>query len=560
MDKLTSTEIIKFLVAITLMLGLGRAFGELFRKIKQAAVVGEIIAGIILGPTILGLISPELHAWIFPQTGSVALALDALVSLSIIFMLLVVGFEVDLSVVLQQGKAALVTGSLGMIIPFGFGAAAAYFGPGLFGVQESDSFIFPFFIGTALAISALPIIARTLMDLNLFKTKLGMMIMAAAMFNDFVGWIVFSIFLGLAGGESHGYSVEVTIGLTLLFTFLMLIVGRKLIHQSLPFIISKFSWPGGILSYVMVIALISAAITENLGVHSIFGAFIAGVAIGDSTHLSERTKEIVNQFITNIFAPLFFVSIGLKVNFISAFDPVIVIVVVVVGFLGKVIGCGLGAYSSGFNKNESLSVGFAMNARGVLEIVLGLVALNAGIINDEIFVAIIILVLLSSVLSGPLLSIFQRGSKTYTLLDLIDSRSFIFSENESKESIIRKMAELLAKRNKLDTDKIYESVLEREKIIPTAIGNSVAIPHARMDVSRPYAAISIVKDSVPYESPDGEPVKILIMLITPRKENELQLQLLSEIGKKFRTKDKSFEYLELSSAEEILSAFKKDSE
>ena len=318
MQKLGSAEIVQLLLAITLMLGFGRAFGELFRKIKQPAVVGEILAGIFLGPTIFGTIFPEIQQFIFPSIGLVTISLDAIVNLSIIFMLLVVGLEIDLAVVIKQGTAALTTGTLGMIIPFIFGAAAAYFAPSIFGSQPDNLLIFSFFIGTALAISALPVIARTLMDLKLFKTKMGMTIMAAAMFNDLMGWIIFSIFLGLVGSSSHGGTVWETIGFTLLFTFIVLIFVRKLFDKSLPYIQSRLSWPGGILAFVMVSSLIGAILTELIGVHSIFGAFIIGVALGDSVHLSEKTKFIVHQFITNIFAPLFFVSIGLKVNFIQA--------------------------------------------------------------------------------------------------------------------------------------------------------------------------------------------------------------------------------------------------
>lgn len=559
METLTSEQIIKLLVAITLMLGLGRAFGELFRKIKQPAVVGEILAGIILGPTIFGMISPDVFRWVFPAQGEVAIALDAIVTLSIIFMLLVVGFEIDLGIVLQQGKAALLTGSIGMLLPFVLGGGVAYLFPKLFVNSLDDKVIFAVFIGTSLSISALPIIARTLMDLNIFKSKIGMMIMAASMFNDFVGWIAFSIFLGLvgsSGGHSHGMSVGWTIGLTLGFVVFMLIFMRKVVHYLLPFIQSKLSWPGGILSFGMVFALIGAAITEKIGVHSIFGAFIVGVAIGDSTHVSERTKEIINQFITNIFAPLFFVSIGLKVNFIEAFNPVVVIVILVLGFAGKVIGCGVGARWSGFGHHESMAVGFAMNARGVLEIVLGLVALNTGIIGNELFVAIIVLVLFSSVLSGPLMSIYTKDIRSYSFIDLLDSRDVVFTEAKEKQDVIRELVDITSSRHKLDKEAIYDAVMKREEAVSTGIGNYIAIPHAKVDVKKPVLAAAISKKGIDFQANDEDPARVILLLLTPVGKNELQLQLLAQVAGKFKDKEASGNLAEVKTAEEFLSKLK----
>lgn len=558
MQKLGSAEIVQLLLAITLMLGFGRAFGELFRKIKQPAVVGEILAGIFLGPTIFGTIFPEIQQFIFPSIGLVTISLDAIVNLSIIFMLLVVGLEIDLAVVIKQGTAALTTGTLGMIIPFIFGAAAAYFAPSILGSQPDNLLIFSFFIGTALAISALPVIARTLMDLKLFKTKMGMTIMAAAMFNDLMGWIIFSIFLGLVGSSSHGGTVWETIGFTLLFTFIVLIFVRKLFDKSLPYIQSRLSWPGGILAFVMVSSLIGAILTELIGVHSIFGAFIIGVALGDSVHLSEKTKFIVHQFITNIFAPLFFVSIGLKVNFIQAFDPVIVLVIIVLGFLGKIIGCGFGAKLSGFNNNESLSIGFAMNSRGVLEIVLSLVAIQSGIISEEIFVAIIILVLSSSVLAGPLMSYFTKDSRKYSFMDLIDSKSIIVSNYEKKDDQIKQLCKVASDRYKLNYDEISSRVIQRENLIPTGIGNFVAIPHAKVKINKPIVTIGINKKGLDFEAPDHQLSKIIILLLTPEDKNELQLQLLADVANKFRDKEKISSLLNISSEEEFMSKIKEE--
>jgi Kef-type K+ transport system membrane component KefB len=148
---------------------------------------------------------------------------------------------------------------------------------------------------------------------------------------------------------------------------------------------------------------IAAAFTEFIGIHAIFGAFILGVAFGDSEHMSERAKEIIHQFINNIFAPLFFVSIGLKVNFIANFDFMLTLAILFIAFVGKIIGSGLGARLGGFRWNESLAVGFGMNARGAMEIILGLIALENGLVNEKVFVSLVIMAIVTSMTSGPLM-------------------------------------------------------------------------------------------------------------------------------------------------------------
>lgn len=406
---LSPDQITVFLVSISVMLIAAKLLGELCIKIKQPAIIGEIFAGIILGPTILGMLSPEVFEWLFPPQSELNIALEGITSLAVIMLLLVSGMEVDLGIVLKQGKVAISTGIMGIIFPFILGFGVSYFFPQIFGLTDPDLLlVFALFMGTALSISALPVIARTLMDLNIFKTEMGFIIIAAAMFNDLLGWLIFSIILGLMGASEKGINFFETLALTLLFTGIVLVFGRRIFNRLIPVIQDKFSFPGGVLNFVLVLGFLGAAFTEFIGIHAIFGAFIIGIAIGDSVHLKERTREIIQQFVTNIFAPLFFVSIGLRVNFVTNFDFVIVLIVIILAFAGKVIGCGLGAFWGGLGKNESMAVGFGMNSRGAMEIILGILALEFGLINETVFVALVIMALFTSVSSAPFMNIFIK--------------------------------------------------------------------------------------------------------------------------------------------------------
>lgn len=402
MESLAHKDVINLLLQLASMLLAARVFAEVAQKFNQPAVVGEILAGIILGPTILGAIGPEVFHFLFHNNPPANLALDGIVQMAVILLLFVAGLEVELHLVWSQGKSALVISFLGMVIPFVLGFIFPYFFSQFFGLGEGDRLLFSLFMGTAMSITALPVVVRILMDMNLFKTKMGMVIVAGAMVNDIIGWLIFSVILSFMG-QSSNLSLFNTIGITLLFTVFMLTLGKGLINRGLPWINKNLAWPGGLLSLSMACCFMAAAFTEWLGIHAIFGAFIFGVALGDSDHLSEKAKEIIHQFINNIFAPLFFVSIGLKIDFAANFDVLLILAVLAISFAGKIIGSGFGAFRSGYTFKEALAVGFGMNARGAMEIILGLIALENGLVDERLFVALVVMALVTSMTSGPLM-------------------------------------------------------------------------------------------------------------------------------------------------------------
>ena len=405
MFKLNHSEFIGFLVAMSTMLILARLAAELARKLRIPIVAGEIFVGIVLGPSILGEFSSSVFDFLFPLKGNVGIALDGITQLSAVLLLFISGMEVQMQMVLRQGKAAVYTSFLGMVIPFFIGWYFAFYFPHFFDMKFNgdEKFLFSLFMGTAMSISALPVIAKILMDTNLFRTKLGMVIIASAMLNDLVGWLIFSLIISLMGTGKSWSVILLDISIIIGYGVFMLTVGKKLIDKSLPWIQKKFSWPGGVLSLSLGVCFFSAALTESLGIHAVLGAFIAGIAIGDSVKLNEKAREIIHQFISNIFAPLFFVSIGLKINFVENFNLAVTLTILLIAYSGKLIGASLGAKLGGFSNRDSLAIGFGLNARGAMEIILGTLALEAGLINKVIFVGLVIMALVTSITSGSAL-------------------------------------------------------------------------------------------------------------------------------------------------------------
>ncbi len=546
MEKLAPLEITVMLLGFAVMLGLARFFGELFHWFKQPAIVGEILAGILLGPTVLGLFAPDLFAFLFPAAGPVAIAYNAIITLAVVLLLLIAGLEIDLGVLWRQGRAALLVSVLGTAIPFAIGFGAAYAVPEFWGIEPgADPLIFALFFGIALSISALPVIAKIMMDLNLFKTDVGMLVMGAAMFSDLVGWIGFSIVLGLmnanaaeALADDHGgLSIGMTIGLTLALFGFALTAGRWLVDKLLPWIQSRLSWPGGVLSFTLVLTFVFAAFTEWIGIHAVFGAFLVGIVVGDSKHLRTQTSTVLHQFVTYIFAPIFFVSIGLEADFLAHFNLPLVLGVLVMAFAGKIGGCWLGARLGGLSRNDGWAISFGMNARGAMEIILGLLALQYGVIQEEMFVALVVLALLSSIVSGPMMRMFISQPKEWKLDGLLAAPLFFPAlRGATREEAVRELSAAAAQAAGIDPEDVFRQVWAREMTLSTSLGHEVAIPHARVEgLEEPVLAVGHSPDGIDFEAPDGKRTRLVFLLLTPRDEVTAQLQIMGRIARLFQT-------------------------
>lgn len=537
MQQLDSSQVTVMLLALAALLGTARLLGEIAQWLRQPAVLGELIAGVLLGPTFFGYFAPEWQSWLFPVEGASAIALEGITTLAIVLFLLVAGLEVDLSTVWKQGRVALKVGSVGMAVPFVIGLACAALIPTTVGrPAEVDPKIFTLFFATALSISSLPVIAKTLMDLNLYRTDIGMIVISAAIFNDLIGWTVFAIILGMMNSPAgHETNVPATIALTLAYAGLMLTVGRSLIHRALPYLQAYTHWPGGVLGFAMTLALLGAALTEWIGIHAIFGSFIIGVAIGDSPHLREHSRVIVDQFISFIFAPVFFASIGLKVNFATHFDLSLTLVVLAVACLGKLVGAALGARWAGLPTRERWAIGLAMNARGAMEVILGVLALRAGVINEPLFVALVTMAIVTSMISGPFIRTVMGHRTPAKLRGLLSSQRFARDlASGTRRDAIRELARIMCANKQLDFAMLDAAIWAREDALATGIGHGIAIPHAQISGLRePLVAVGLSETGIDFDAPDGRPAHVLFLILTPRGEPELQLDLLAEVGRIF---------------------------
>jgi Kef-type K+ transport system membrane component KefB/mannitol/fructose-specific phosphotransferase system IIA component (Ntr-type) len=539
MDHLAPHDVMVVFLALATLLASAKFAGEVVKKFNQPSVLGEIIAGILLGPTVLGHYHPAGYALLFPHTGPVALVLDGIVAISVVFFLLTAGIEIDLASIFRQGKSALLVSTFGMVIPFALGFLAAEMFPRFFGaVEGTDRHVFALFIGTALSISALPVVARILMDLGLLRTEMGTIVMSSAMFDDLVGWIMFGLVLGMMNPHAEAaHGIRHTIVLVLSFAVLMLTFGRWLIHKFLPFIQAHSTWPGGVLGFIFSLTLASAAFAEYAGIHAVFGAFITGAAVGESAHLRERTSEHIHQIVTNVFAPLFFASIGLHTNFVTNFHAGVTAVILGVACLGKVLGAGCGARLGGIDIRIAIGVGVAMNARGAMEMILGILALQAGLIREPMFVALVVMALVTSLISAPAIRMLIKAKKSVSLKEVVSSQLFLTNlTSDTKNGVLREMCQVAAPLIGNAPERFFRLVSERERVTTSGWRYGVAVPYARVSgMIRPLVAIGKTEKGIDFGSRDGRPARLIVLILTP--DNQSQHDLLTDAGQLFSQKE-----------------------
>lgn len=556
MQQITPQDITTMFLALAVLLGSAKLLGELAQSIGQPSVIGEITAGILLGPGILGGISPHLYAALFPTRGAFPTVLSVVSNLGVVFFLLTAGIEVDLSSVFRQAKNSLVISALGIVVPFAVGAATAGMFPEFMGMEKgANAVIFALFVGVALSISALPVIAKILMDLSLLHSDVGTLILGCAMLTDLAGWILFSLVLGMMTTHSTNFSeLKHTILLTSLFVAGALTLGRWLVNKLLPIIQAHSTWPGGVLAFIFVLTLGAAAFTEHAGIHAVFGAFIAGIVVGESRHLRRKTRDHIHEVVTHVFAPFFFVSIGLQANFVKEFSLALLVPLLLVACVGKLLGIGLGGRLAGLDQRTSWLVAFAMNARGAMEIILGLLAIQTHLIQGRMFVALVLVALLTSLLAAPVVGRMIRSEREVHLRDSLSSKLFL-PELHSRNSteVIRQMCEVAGEAADVPVDSLFLPVWYRERNSRTWLFNGTAVLQARAPgIEKPLVVAGLQKRGVYFGARDEDSAYLVLLIVSG--DTRSQIQLLRDAGRIFRRKETVEKALEATNFVEFAAA------
>ncbi|HEY9669842.1 MAG TPA: cation:proton antiporter, partial [Waterburya sp.] len=400
-------ELLLVLIELSLLLLVARGLGEFMRRINLPPVVGELLAGVLLGPSVFGWLFPALQSYIFPNTQVQSDLLSVISWLGVLLLLIVTGLETDLNLILRKGKTALLISLGGIIVPFATGFGLGWLLPENFLPDPAKRLVFSLFIATAMSISAVPVIAKVLMDLNLIRRDIGQVILAAGMTDDTIGWILLSVVSGLASSGKFDFSTLVhSVGAAVLFLAIAFTIGRTVVDQVLRWV---DDWIGGAtasLSTVIILSLFAAALTHKLGLEAALGAFVFGILAGQSRRFSREAGHTLEMFTAGILAPIFFAAAGLRVDLLKLLVPqtlIVGLIVLAIACFGKFTGAYLGSRVGGLGHWESLAMGSGMNARGAMEIIVATIGLSLGVLNPQMYSIIVMVAIVTSLMSPPLL-------------------------------------------------------------------------------------------------------------------------------------------------------------
>lgn len=389
-----------FLVQISLVLAIPLCMAKLLERLALSPLVVELLSGVLLGPSVFGMLNAGLYTKVFPVAGRATGAREAVTELGLLMFVFMAGLELRTGHLRKQGRAVAWTSVFGITVPFVMGLSAVLLWPGLWRPRPNQKLmLLALFIATIFSITALPVIARILMDLDLVKTELGTIIMTSATVDDLVGWGLFAVILSNFGEEGqHGRSIWLSLTMVLIVFGLILNLSNKRIQRAVGWLnLPKDTLQ---LKLTFLVVMTAAIFSQVAGTHATLGAFLAGIALGRIRDARRLAHESFYRATTGIFATMYFVSIGLKANFIVNFDWLLVVVVLLVACAGKIGGVYLGNRLAGKPQRDALVAALGMNARGAVGIVLTTVALEYGLIDQRIFVALIVMALATSVLSA----------------------------------------------------------------------------------------------------------------------------------------------------------------
>lgn len=536
MRYLNEQNIFLFLVQIVILLGLARGAGELFRKWKQPPLTAEILVGILLGPTIMGRFMPFWHQTIFPNDVIQQNMLETVAWIGVLFLLLETGLEIDFVSAWRQRGDALKIAVSDVIVPMIIAFIPCFFLPDYYLANPDQRLLFAIFMATVMTISAMPITARVLHDLKLSKTDLGFLIMSALSVNDIIGWLIFTLILGFFTQAGLDLAkVFIIAGSTIAFTAVCLTAGRKLVDKVITGIkVRKMPQPGVPLTFICLLGALCGAITQKIGIHALFGFFVAGIMAGGSRALSENVRQVISQMVYAIFVPLFFVNIGLKIDFFKSFDIFLILLISVIGISGRFLGAWLGVNLTRLSKTNRLSIAIAHAPGGAMEIVVGLLALEYNLITEPVFVAIVFGAVISSVILGPWFNYSIQRRKEVGILEYFSVRGILgrIKHNERNEAI-QELCELAVSQEDMpEAENIYEAVIKRENEMGTAIEEGIAVPHARLpEMKRPVIVFGRSYDGIEWNSPDGKLARLIFLILTPKDDYDSQVQILGFIAK-----------------------------
>ena len=396
-----------FAAELILLLLFGRLLGELMNRLGQPALFGQLLAGVLLGPSVFGALWPQAHAVVFPNDKTLKSMIDAISQIGILLLLLLTGMETNLALVRSRTRAVVSSSLTGIAVPFACGVALAYALPAEIVPAHENRLVTALFLGTALSISSVKIVAMTLMEIGVIRRDIGQLILSTAILDDTLAWIIIAVIAGIAAhGTVDLATVGASIALTALFLAASLTIGRRLVAWLIVWVNDHMTIEVPVITAILVVMLSMSLTTELIGVHTALGAFIAGILIGQSPILTEHIEDELRGFIMAFFSPVFFAVAGLGMDLRTLMEPTLVLftgAVIVVASVGKFAGALAGGRLGGLSLREALALATGLNARGSTEVIIAAIGLTMGALSTQLYTMIVAMAVVTTMAMPPTL-------------------------------------------------------------------------------------------------------------------------------------------------------------
>ncbi|MES9543929.1 beta-ketoacyl synthase N-terminal-like domain-containing protein, partial [Actinomadura sp. NPDC000600] len=395
-----------FMLQISILLGVAVLLGRLARRAGLPAIVGELATGILLGPSVLAHLLPGLSTWLFPRGPNQMHLLDAAGQLGLVLLVGLTGMEIELGKLRRRGRAAAQISLAGFAVPLALGVAAGFLLPEQVVPDSADPTVFALFLGLAMSVSAIPVIAKTLIDMRLQHRNVGQLILTAGVIDDIVGWFLLSLLSAMATSGIRAGNVTLALA-SLAGTVLFAALAGPLLARVFVTATAGRDRDRPIVGTVVVLILLAAAGTHAMSLEAVFGAFLCGIVLRASGAVPPEDLSALRTVVLSFLAPLFFATAGLRIDLTGLADPTVLgtaVAILAIAVIGKFLGASLGAVGGGLNRWEALGIGAGMNARGVIEVIVAMVGLRLGILSTDTYTIVVLVAVITSVMAPPVLA------------------------------------------------------------------------------------------------------------------------------------------------------------
>ena len=504
-----------FAAELIVLLFVGRLLGEGMARMGQPALFGQLLAGVVLGPSVFGVLMPELHHTIFPATSVTKSMIDALSQLGIMMLLLLTGMETNFALVSSRSRAVISTSLFGIAVPFASGVALAYSLPAGLIPSPGAQLVTALFLGTALSISSVKIVAMVLMEVGALRRDLGQLILATAILDDTIAWVIIAVIAGIAAhGAVNIASISTSLVGTCFFLVISFTIGRRVVATIIRWTNDNLIIEVPVITAILLVMLAMALSTELIGVHTALGAFVAGILVGQSPILTEHIEGEIRGFVLAFFSPVFFAVAGLGMDLRSFGDPTLLgftLAIILVATIGKFLGAFAGGRLGGLSGRESLALATGLNARGSTEVIVASIGLSMGVLSNQLYTMIVAMAIITTLAMPPtlrwMLARVPMGDDEARRIEKEDAeesealpkmeRALVYLDDSPNAALAARLAGVFAASQQVVTTVLHMAPVEQDGDVLESLGMGNVMHAARAVAEREQATAQVSDGAAP---------------------------------------------------------------